>query len=114
MYRLMRLAPVLAVALLLSGCNNNDNVVAPPPTDTTKTDTFSGTLSLNGGTSYPFTVTATGDITAHARLDRPCGSQPGDVERQHLPDRARPSQCDAGSGRRRRGLGPGRLLRAHL
>src|SRR5690242_1328019 len=65
MYRVMRLAPVLAAALLVGACNNSDdNVVAPPPTDTTKVDTFSGTLSLNGGTSYPFTLTATGSITA--------------------------------------------------
>jgi len=76
MYRVMRLAPFLAVALLVSGCGNNDSVVAPPPTDTTKVDTFSGTLSLNGGTSYPFTVTATGDITAQITTLTPDSTLP--------------------------------------
>ena len=59
-----RLVPLVAFALILSGCGNSSSdaaVTQPPPT---LTDTFSGTLTLNGATTYNFTVTGVGSITA--------------------------------------------------
>jgi hypothetical protein len=76
MYRLIfRLAPLVAVLVVASGCGNNNSVVAPP-TDTTVTDTFSGTLSLNGSASFNFTVAGVGNITAQLSSLTPDAANP--------------------------------------
>jgi len=77
MHRLIvRLIPILALAVVVNGCNNNDSVVAPPPVDTSRIDTFTGTLNLNGSTTYSFTVGGTGNITAQLSSLTPDGTKP--------------------------------------
>jgi hypothetical protein len=61
---LARLAPLAAVLLLGSGCSSNDSSTAPAPLSPTLGETFTGTLALHGGTSYAFTVTGAGSVTA--------------------------------------------------
>jgi hypothetical protein len=77
MHRLIaRLVPLIAVSLIVSGCGNNsdDAVVAPPPT--TFTDTFTGTLTLNGGTTFSFTVVGAGDMRAQLTTLEPDHTKP--------------------------------------
>jgi NADPH:quinone reductase-like Zn-dependent oxidoreductase len=77
MHRLIsRLVPIVAASLIMGGCgNSSDNsVVAPPPP--TLTDTFSGTLTLNGATAYSFTVTGAGNITAQLTTLSPDSTSP--------------------------------------
>jgi hypothetical protein len=77
MHRLIvRLIPILALAVVASGCSNNDSVVAPPPVDTSRIDTFTGTLNLNGATAYSFTVGGTGNITAQLSTLSPDSTKP--------------------------------------
>jgi len=77
MHRLIcRLVPLIAVSLVVSGCgsNSDDSVVAPPPT--TFTDTFTGTLTLNGGTTFSFNVTGSGDMRAQLTTLSPDSTKP--------------------------------------
>ena len=58
------LVTVLAVAMVASACNNSSTTSAPTTTPTTITETWTGTLVVNGSVTYPFTVQQTGTITA--------------------------------------------------
>jgi hypothetical protein len=67
----MRLIPgILLFALLagVAGCSDNNTVTTPPTTPTTPgastTETFSGTLGVNGATTFSFTAGAAGTVTA--------------------------------------------------
>jgi hypothetical protein len=56
-----------AIAVGATGCNDDTNNT-PPTTPTTPaaptvTETFSGTLTTNGATTFPFTATAGGTVT---------------------------------------------------
>ena len=79
MHRLIsRLVPIVAASLVLimSGCGNSSNeavVVTPPPT---LTETFSGTLTLNGATTFAFAVTGLGNITAQLTTLSPDSTKP--------------------------------------
>ena len=68
-----RLIPgILLLALVtgVAGCNDNNNNITTPTTPTTTTnqstttETFSGTLNMNGAVTYPFTAGTAGTITA--------------------------------------------------
>jgi hypothetical protein len=77
MHRLIaRLVPLIAVSLIVGGCGNNsdDAVVAPPPA--TLTDTFTGTLTLNGGTTFSFNVVGAGDMSAQLTTLDPDHTKP--------------------------------------
>jgi hypothetical protein len=80
MHRLIaRLVPMVAASLALlsmGGCGggSNDSVVAPPPP--TLTETFSGTLTLNGATTFSFAVTGAGNITAQLTTLSPDSTKP--------------------------------------
>ena len=80
MHRLIaRLVPIVAASLallIMGGCRNSsdESVVAPPPP--TLTDTFSGTLTLNGATTFSFTVTGAGNITAQLTTLSPDSTKP--------------------------------------
>jgi len=77
MHRLIsRLVLLAALSLIVGGCGNNssDAVVAPPPP--TLTDTFSGTLTLNGAAAFPFTVTGSGTIQAQLTTLSPDSNKP--------------------------------------
>ena len=56
---------LLAFCTAAAGCTSDDIPTSSTPTTTTVsvTDTFNGTLNQNGGSSYPFTVTAAGSVT---------------------------------------------------
>jgi hypothetical protein len=67
-----RLLPGILLLTLtsgLAGCNKNNATTPTTPTTTTTTttasvtETFSGTLNMNGGVTFPFTATAGGTIT---------------------------------------------------
>ena len=66
--RRMSLSVVLAAGLTASACSNN-NPFLTQPTDTStpavsKTDTFEGSVTVNGGTTNPFIVERAGTVTA--------------------------------------------------
>jgi hypothetical protein len=63
--RFARVIPVVALLLVVAGCSNgNTDTTTTPATSTPVTDTFTGLLGLNGATTYSFTVTGLGQITA--------------------------------------------------
>jgi hypothetical protein len=66
--RRVTLACTLLLPLLVAGCGNDDADTPTSPTNpvATVTDTFTGTLVRNGGTSHPFPISsaAGGDVTA--------------------------------------------------
>ena len=77
MHRLIcRLIPLVAVSLIMSGCHSSsDNpVVAPPPP--TLTDSFTGTLTMNGAAVYPFNVTGSSQIQAQLTTLSPDSTKP--------------------------------------
>src|SRR5947207_2805442 len=80
MHRLIcRLVPLLvlsAVSLILSACHSSsdDAVVAPPPA--TLSDSFTGTLTLNGAAAYPFAVTGASNIQAQLTTLMPDATKP--------------------------------------
>jgi len=58
-----KFAAMLAIALSAAACSNNATVTAPTtPAPVSVTDTFSGTLTRNGATSFPFNVSAAGYV----------------------------------------------------
>lgn len=63
MSRLQFLAVVLALSAAACGDDSSIGVITPP-TPTTVTDTFGGTLNQNGAESYPFITSSSGGVTA--------------------------------------------------
>ena len=56
---------LLAGALFASGCDNTvENAPGPTTPAPTVTDTFSGTLAVNGGVTHTFAVAGSGTVTA--------------------------------------------------
>lgn len=77
MHRLFsRLVPLVALALIISGCHSDSGDSTPTQPPPTLNDTFSGTLTLNGATTYSFTVTGTGNITAQLTTLSPDSTKP--------------------------------------
>jgi hypothetical protein len=65
----MRLPSLLLVAALSGSACNTNNPFLTQPTDTStpavaKTDTFEGSVTVNGGTTNPFIVERAGTVTA--------------------------------------------------
>jgi hypothetical protein len=66
-----RLIPGLLVFAVVAagaaGCNDNNNTTVtnptPTPTPTIVTEVFSGSLNMNGATTFPFSATAGGTVT---------------------------------------------------
>jgi len=72
-----RLLLLLAALLVAGGCSNPSSVTSPAtPASATTTDTFSGTLVLNGAFAYPFVVNASGGIEAILTTETPNNVQP--------------------------------------
>ena len=60
---------LLAVMAGAAGCNDNTTTTPTTPTTTTTpasstTETFTGTLTMNGAASYPFVAGSAGTVTA--------------------------------------------------
>jgi hypothetical protein len=53
---------VLSASLLTAACSDPTPPVAPTPVAPTITETFTGTLSLSGNNSHPFTVSQVGGM----------------------------------------------------
>jgi len=64
MLRRLILAPVLVAAVIAAGCG--DDTITAPPLDSpaSVSETFSGTLTVNGAFTHPFTVTRAGSVSA--------------------------------------------------
>ena len=64
MLRRLLLAPVLVAAALAAGCGEDPAPAPDPGTATQVTETFSGSVSVNGAFTHPFTVARAGQVTA--------------------------------------------------
>jgi hypothetical protein len=68
MYRLFRptfLAALLLGGFLTAGCGDDDPITPTDPTPPTElTESFSGTLTVNGAATHPFAVQRAGSATA--------------------------------------------------
>ena len=58
------IAAMLVAALSAAGCSNNTTTSPTTPTVTPVTDTFTGTLTHNGASSFAFSVSAGGLVYA--------------------------------------------------
>ncbi len=61
-----RVRLLVCASLVISVACGDDNTVTTPttPTPTTVTETFSGTLSVNGAATHSFVVATSGSVTA--------------------------------------------------
>ena len=60
-----RIALVLAFALIMMGCGDDDPVTLPtPPVQPTVTETFTGTLTINGAITHSFVTGSFGTVTS--------------------------------------------------
>lgn len=55
---------VLAAVLAASGCDNGPDTSPSPPTGDPVTETFTGTINLNGASTHSFSQNAAGTVTA--------------------------------------------------
>ena len=57
---------LLSAALITTGCGNNSSTTTPttPTTPASTTETFEGTIAVNGAVTHPFVVTAPSTVTA--------------------------------------------------
>lgn len=62
--RVLLLVPALLAAGLTTGCTDNNTSTTTPTPPTLLTDTFSGTVTVSGSFSHPFTVARAGTVTA--------------------------------------------------
>lgn len=63
MHSLFRSAGLAIAVLVMTGCN--DPVTIPTtPTPNPTTETFTGTLTVNGGVTHPFSAATAGAVTA--------------------------------------------------
>jgi hypothetical protein len=60
----LRFLPLLLLVTLSVPACDDDTTVTTPTSTTTTTDTFSGTLTVNGGTTWQFSSTGRGTLTA--------------------------------------------------
>lgn len=74
--RRVTLACTLMLPLLAAGCGDDPVTPTTPTAPTLVTDTFTGTITRNGGTSHHFPIVsaAGGDVTAVLRALAPDGT----------------------------------------
>jgi hypothetical protein len=77
MHRLLAASLILVAALAAGGCDNGPDPNRPTPPAPTVTETFSGTLNLNGAVTHPFSAQAAGSVTATITAVDPIGSLVG-------------------------------------
>jgi hypothetical protein len=77
MRRLFTATLLLAAALVAGGCDNGPDTTRPTPPAPTVTETFSGTLNLNGALTHSFNAQAGGSVTATITAIEPIGSLVG-------------------------------------
>jgi hypothetical protein len=59
----LTLAAIVAAALAAAACGNNSTTTPTPITPDPVTDTFNGTVTVNGASNFPFSVSSAGLIT---------------------------------------------------
>jgi hypothetical protein len=65
MYRPVALLAVILTASVPAGCDDNDTPTLPTPEVPTEiSESFGGTLTLNGAATHPFVVQRAGNVTA--------------------------------------------------
>ncbi len=65
MHRTLCAIVLLSAALFVAGCDNEvENATGPTTPAPTTTDTFTGSININGAQTHTFAVVATGDVTA--------------------------------------------------
>ena len=71
--RFVSLAAVAALALGGAACDNGDTTTPTTPTDPTNTitETFAGSIGVNGAATFTFPTTASGSVTATLRSITP-------------------------------------------
>ncbi len=62
--RVLLLAPAILIAGLTAGCSDDNTSTVTPTPPVTLTDSFSGTVTINGSFAHTFEVTRAGTITA--------------------------------------------------
>lgn len=74
--RRLSLACLSLTCLFAAGCKDPLASLVAPTVSVTVTESFTGTLTLNGATSHPFTVTSTGggEVTATLKTVAPDSS----------------------------------------
>lgn len=60
----LSLAAAVGLAALTAACGSSSTPTTPTPTPVSINEGFTGTLTVNGGVTYPFVVQQTGTITA--------------------------------------------------
>jgi len=55
---------ITALVAASAACNNNSNPTIPTPTPNPTTETFPGTIDVNGAATFPFTIATGGFVTA--------------------------------------------------
>lgn len=64
MHRKFLAIMLLAGALVTAGCDNEvENATGPAPPNPTTTDTFTGSINVNGAQTHTFPVVASGSVT---------------------------------------------------
>jgi hypothetical protein len=61
---LLRAFLILPLALVAGACHGNTVTTPTLPSPTLVTETFTGTIGINGAATHPFTTTTTGTVTA--------------------------------------------------
>lgn len=71
--RLVLVPAVLAFGLILAGCDSGDSTTDPPTTTPTPTitETFAGSITVNGAATFTFPTNASGAVTAVLRTITP-------------------------------------------
>ena len=64
MLQRLMLAAVLVAAAVATGCGDEDPITAPPESPIPVTETFSGTVTVNGAFTHPFAVAKAGSVQA--------------------------------------------------
>jgi hypothetical protein len=70
--KFLSLTLVLALVVAASGCDNGDTIPVTPTTpSTTVTETFSGSLTVNGAVTFNFSTTSSGAVVTSLRTVGP-------------------------------------------
>ena len=64
MLRRLILAPALVAAVIAAGCGDDTTTAPPVEAPVLLTETFSGTVSVNGAFTHPFAASRAGSVTA--------------------------------------------------
>jgi ABC-type amino acid transport substrate-binding protein len=67
-------APVLVALLVATGCGDDTTPAPTTETPTQISETFSGTVGVNGAFSHPFTVTRAGSVAVQVTALSPDGT----------------------------------------